>query len=510
MTLTQPEAAARQLPPAERWADPALLDPVRTPSRQATFASCGPNFMCTIFGRDNLETSEDTYELDKELAYGTVLTLAPLQGTRDQWINEEEIGKTHHEFRTIFFEGQPVPQGTIDIMRKLMAERGEPDADTMIHYDTYDATPLYIRLIGKIIDKYGDELLARTYIDKDGIEQTVLHSVELAMGWVVGKLNLRDDHLMAYKRSNTLSMQNHVWKDSRTSYMFSDGTLPDHDKGIVSAELQGYSYDALLVGARLFPHRRSEFLKLAKEVQQSTIQKLWMPDKQYFAQGLGVHQSGEEKIIDTITSNGALLADSNILLNLPRRLRTMFINGIERIVMGPELFVPGAGIRCRGVSHAGLLPYVDYHGSYAVWPKESSDIARGLQMHGRMHSAIQIRRAIKTCFEQSDDFYELTYVDIDPDSTCYYNPDDAVAKFMTPDMPENERLPRPEKDQAWSRSAAILTVFALDQMLHPKFAFRRAVQSTLALRRESQRLARTSLTQLLTGVQMALGRTRIK
>jgi glycogen debranching enzyme len=108
-------------------------------------------------------------------------------------------------------------------------------------------------------------------------------------------------------------IENQVWKDSRTAYIFSDGTLPNHDRQIVSTELQGYVYDALLYAAQIFTDKANTYTQLAGQVQQATLQKLWMPHAQFFAQGLGTDQTGQERQIDTLASNGALLLDSALL-----------------------------------------------------------------------------------------------------------------------------------------------------------------------------------------------------
>src|SRR4029078_5798621 len=102
----------------------------------------------------------------------------------------------------------------------------------------------------------------------------------------------RPDHLLAYRRSNPLGLENQVWKDSRTSYLFGDGTLPDFDAGIVSTERQGYAYDALMFAATLATDGGELSRRLAKKVQRSTLKKLWMGDGQRLCPALGVALHG--------------------------------------------------------------------------------------------------------------------------------------------------------------------------------------------------------------------------
>lgn len=421
------------------------------------FASDGPNFRHAVFGRDSIEVAEDILEYDQALARDIILTLARLQGTKYNADSEEEPGKIHHEYRSAQFAGRAVPAESLAVMRQLQAKKwGKADTDTMLYYGAYDATPLYIRLVGQYAASYGDDVLGLAYHDKNGRAQTVLDSLRTATDWLTGKLALREDRLLAYRRSNPEGIKNQAWKDSSSAYLFGDGSMPDHDRGIVSAEIQGYVYDALEIAGRFFPERAGELRGLAAAVQRSTVSKLWMPNQQFFAQGLGIHASGKERPLDTLTSNGALLLDSQLLDNLSEH--DAYVDALERMIMSEDFLTP-AGVRCRAVRHARLLPYVDYHGSYAVWAKETADIARGLEHHGRTRSAARLRRALLDSFRAAGDCYELFYVELD--NTVYYDPAQAVAHFSSNTM--GEPLPIPEPGQAWSISAAIASAHVVPE-----------------------------------------------
>lgn len=468
-------AERQQLLTGIRYANTALLNQVRAPAPWGVFASIGPNFRHAVFGRDSIELAEDIYKHDQTLAHDIIVIIARLQGTNFNEYTEEEPGKIHHEYRTTHFADEPIPENSLGIMRKLQEKWGDPAHDRLLYYGAYDATPLYIRLVQEYTDEYGNGILRETYVNKDGATQTILDSLRLATEWLVGKLRLREDRLLAYRRSNPRGIENQVWKDSVTAYMFSDGKLPDHNREIVSAELQGYTYDALIYAARVFPDKASDYQQLANQVQHSTIEKLWMPQWQYFAQGLGIHPSGEERQIDTLTSNGALLLDSKLIEDLPEWARTMYVDGIEKHIASPDFLTP-AGVRCRALRHANLLPYTDYHGSHAVWAKETSDIARGLTRFGRTSLAGALHKSILRSFRMSREFYELFYVDTD--GTVYYDQARAIARFSSDTM--GEPLPVPEPGQAWSISAAILSSHALSQTLAKKFPVQHTIQQALA------------------------------
>ncbi len=438
------------------YADMALLDCVLAAENMGVYASTGPNFSYALFGRDSIAVGEKIYKHDRLLAQRIILGLATQQGTANNPEDNEEIGKIHHEFRSATFGGIEVPQDCVTRMHDLLKERGRPTGETMRTYESADATPLFIRFVKKFTDEYGDDFLDQSFINKDGVPSTIRESVGLATNWLTNKLLERDDRLLWYKRTNPGSIENQVWKDSRTSHMFSDGTLPDFEHQVVSTELQGYSYDALKAAAHFFPEHADGYNALADEVQRSTLEKLWMPEEQFFAQGLATHQSGEERQLDTLASEGGLLLDSQMLKDLPDWARDMYVNGVVDKIMGAE-FLTSVGIRCRAVRHANLLPYVDYHGSYAVWTKETSEIARGLENFGKIAEAQILHKAILDSPRTTGEFFELTYVDLD--GTVYYWPQEGVARFSSKD--KGEPLPVPEKDQAWTRAAAILSAFIL-------------------------------------------------
>jgi glycogen debranching enzyme len=231
----------------------AQLAKVRAPEGWGVFASIGPNFQHAVFGRDSIEVAEDILPYDQALARDIILALARLQGTSYDADSEEEPGKIHHEYRSAQFAGQAIPAESLAIMRRLQAKKwSDASKDIMLYYGAYDATPLYIRLVQQYTAAYGDDILDHVYRNKDGRQQTIRGSLWAATSWLVSKLYAREDRLLAYRRTNPQGIANQVWKDSHIAYLFSDGTMPDCDKGIVSTELQGYAYDALLYAAQIF------------------------------------------------------------------------------------------------------------------------------------------------------------------------------------------------------------------------------------------------------------------
>lgn len=444
----------RRLP----FADRSFLSIVRAPGGWGVFASAGPNFQHAIFGRDSIETAADLCKYDQHLARDVILALARLQGVDRNEQSEEEPGKIHHEYRAHDFGGMDIPPKSLEIMRHLQSVWGTAEGDTMLYYGAFDATPLYVRLVERYCRQYGDAILDEVYTDRAGQEKTVRHSILLAADWVSDKVRQRDDHLLAYKRLNPHGLENQVWKDSRTSYLFADGTMPDLDGGIVSVELQGYAYDALQYAAHLTnsEQKREEYTILSKDIQRSTIERLWMPEAHFFAQGLGIDQTGQERQIDTLTSNAGLLLDSHLLTDLSEDDMRRYAEGVVATIMGPE-FRTAAGIRCRAVRHAHIPGYADYHGSYAVWPKETFDIAEGLEHLGYAQEARELYKDIVHTVQKSGEFYEFYYVDAD--GTVWHDANTAMLHFA--ERADGNHLPTPEPGQAWTIAAAIASSYKL-------------------------------------------------
>lgn len=458
MWLTSPVSKRQQLVAKAPFSDPQFLDIVRAPNGWGVFASAGPNFRHAIFGRDSIETAADLCAYSRELTHDVIVILARLQGVSHNSQSEEEPGKIHHEYRALNFDGLEVSQQSLDILHHLQSVWGAAGDGTMLYYGSYDSTPLFVRLVERYVQHYGDSILDESYTDRAGAEQTIRHSVILAAEWVAGKVLQREDHLLAYKRLNPQGLENQVWKDSRTSYLFADGSMPNLDAGIVSVELQGYAYDALRYAATLSDEKRQEFSILADDIRLGTIEKLWMPEERFFAQGLGIDQNGQERQIDTLTSNAGLLLDSRLLTDLSEDDMRRYTEGIVAAIMGPE-FRTAAGIRCRAARHAGIPGFADYHGTYAVWPKETFDIAEGLERLGFAEQAAELYGDIVQAVQKSGEFYEFYYVDTD--GTVWYDANTAMLHFV--ERSNGNHLPTPEPGQAWTIAAAIASSYKLSQ-----------------------------------------------
>jgi glycogen debranching enzyme len=419
------------------------------------YASMGPNFAYAIFGRDSLEVAKHLLISHKQLVRNIIFTLARLQGVKDDTISEEEPGKIHHEYRSRIFDREPISEESLSVMHRLQHWWGAIGADELVYYGSFDATPMYIKLVCEYTDIYGKDILNETYIARDGHSKTIRDCLRAATNWLTKKISESSGHLLEYKRINPKGILNQVWKDSNTSYLHTNGNVANAEKGIASVELQAYAYDALmLIAEHEAPEIAKDHRSIAKKLQQATLEELWMSDKAFFAQGLDRNKAGETRQIKTLTSNVGLLLQSRILLDLPTQTRKLYVESIVRTICGPE-FVTVAGIRCRALKHKAMPGYVDYHGTDAVWPKETFDIARGLTMHDCILNSVAA----------AGDFYELFYVE--DNGETWFDHEKSVEYFSHKSPTHHFSIPEP--GQAWVISAFIHIVLnSKDDLNDPK------------------------------------------
>ena len=415
------------------------------------YASLGIHFDYAVFGRDSLQVAEDLLGTHKNLVEKIIITAAQLQGVKNDSRSEEEPGKIHHEFRAKVFDGQLVPEVSQNIMQNLQKIWGDERSETLCYYGSYDATPLFIRLLGNYTERYGAEFLDHIYQSKLG-HRRIKDALRSALEWLVAKVQASDWKLLEYKRLNLDSgIGNQAWKDSGTSYLHSNGEVANYDGGIASIELQGLAYDALKVGANLVANdevEKTKWLKMAQDIQTQTIGRLWLEDQQYFGQGLDRAPDGQARVIDTLTSNPAAMLDSGLLADLQTSDRQKYVDAIINAVTSREFMTP-AGVRCRALKHKQMPGFVDYHGSYTVWPKETYSIAKGLRRHNKPELAKTLEDALVDSVIKAGEFYEFFYVN--DDNHVWYNRSEAINHLKSIGLGEN--LAVPESGQAWTISA---------------------------------------------------------
>ena len=432
--------------PPSAFAD---LEKVRASDGRGLYGSAGDLYADAIFGRDSIECADDLLHLRADLAREVILCLARLQGTVDAPVgrhsNEEEVGKIHHEHRSLYVGGRRISKRSQQLLELLSSMWGG-DGQTLTYYGSADATPLYVRLVCRYCDLYGEELLEQTLVDRSGRTVSLCDSVLAALGWIVAKIERSDLGLLEYVRRNV--PHGHpfqAWKDSGTGYIHRDGTIADYTQPVAIVEIQGYAYDALTGAARLLG--RGEWADLAQSLRRQTLRHLWMEADGYFAMGTDRDRNGGPRQIDSIASNGALLLDSTLFDGLPDA--QLYVEGITRRISAPE-FVTDVGIRCRSVAEDGLVDFQDYHGSWTNWQKDGYKVARGLARQGFRRLARQLEIRLLNGVNVAGANVEFLYVS--PDGRVHYDfRDSSVGDHPQPILGTN----RPEPVQAWTVTAMI-------------------------------------------------------
>jgi len=426
----------------------ADLGRLRAPGR-GLFGSGGLLFSDAVFGRDSVAAAESLLYLYPDISREVIFTLASLQGVVEAPIgphsNEEEPGKMHHEHRSLFVGSRRISPSSEKVLREL-AGRWGGDETSVTYYGCVDTTPLYARLVANYCAAYGESILATTVIRRDGATVTIRESMIAAMDWITHKMDVSDLGLIEFLRRNPDGIPYQVWKDSGTSYIHSDGTLANWDAPIAATEVQAYAYDALLGAAELLG--RPDWSERAVALRRRMLDLLWMPSEDYFAMGIDRDNGGHPRLIESIASNGALALGTRLLDGFPDAAD--YAAGLVRRICSPE-FVTAVGIRCRSVNEHDLVAFQDYHGAWAVWPKETFEVARGLKRQGLDRLARQLANRLLNAVNVAGANIEFLYVS--PEGRVMY---DFQERDLRTDEPQQILgTNQPEAPQAWTVTGAL-------------------------------------------------------
>jgi glycogen debranching enzyme len=417
------------------------------------FASANVRYGEAIFGRDSLEVAEDILDFKPKVVEEILVTLAHLQGTVYKVLNEEEPGKIHHEYRAMVMDGRPISPHGQKILKHLVGKWGGEN-ERLVYYGSVDATPLFVRLVGRYCQQYGADLLERSIERLDGTHVTLRQSVMGAIGWIESTLQSSPWGLVTFCRTNPIGHKYQAWKDSNSSYLHLNGLAANYQRPIASLEVQGYAYDALLGASELGLSLTQDELvirrwaMLAKQLQSRVVELFWMHDQHFWAQAIDEDVFGQPRQVATLTSNAGLLLESRLLDTLPLEAQREYVIGTVTMLCSDD-FVTEVGVRCRAWQHHGLINFADYHGSLTVWPKETYDIAKGLRRQGLEHLAEQLERRILNGIGLSGSCYELWYVD--GKGRVVYDPTNQEPKNAEVILGTN----LPESMQSWTISAAL-------------------------------------------------------
>lgn len=440
-----------------------LITPLVAPEGRGFFTCLGPMFRSAIFGRDSIKMAEDmlplgnrnlaTGELNEfgQLSYRVILTLAELQGVRDDPVYSEEApGKIHHEYRHRKFSSDPNVQNIITMLRESKQWMPpESDTDVLCYYGSVDATPLYIRLVRDFVARFGGEVLSDVVLDKNGNQKTIAQSVSQAADYLYDEIGRCPSGLLEWRRTNAQGLVSQTWKDSPDGFLHLDGSRANYEGGVAAVDVQAYTFDALRAAGEMLPrhHHSADWIHRADDLRQRTLFKLWLPGKGYVAQGLDYDDNGQSRQIATMTSDAAMLLGSGML---DASLGYLMAREVERQINSSEFQTP-VGVRLRALGHTALEKYLCYHGSRVCWDKETGDVIKSFESQG-LRADHMSEAIIHGCIE-SGDCYEFRKVDEDGMPRYHYGSEGAaMADFEDGDAHD------PQSWQGWSVTAFIRAV----------------------------------------------------
>ncbi len=324
-----------------------MFDP-RHPAR-VVVAAGAPWFMA-LFGRDALLTSLMLLPLDRDLALGSLQSLAALQGGAVDPASEEEPGRIPHETR--FGPGAALALGGGNV-----------------YYGTADATPLFVVLLGEL-HRFGAD-----WADV----QALLPHADRALDWAERFGDRDGDGFVEYGRATARGLANQGWKDSFDGVNFADGSLAEPP--IALCEVQGYVYAALLARAAIADSEGDaatarRCTDRAARLKAAFNEEFWLPGPGWFAVGL----DKDKRPIDALTSNVGHCLWSGIVDEDKAAI-------LAEHLLSERMFT-GWGVRTLA-SDMGAYNPMSYHNG-SVWPHDSTLVTAGLMRYGFVDQAQRI------------------------------------------------------------------------------------------------------------------------
>lgn len=398
-----------------------------------------------VFGRDSLRVAIDLISSYPELARSTTLRLAQLQGVTYNTEREEEPGRILHEAR--------------DKDDKRAQQISEQLGWEWPYYGSVDATPEFVRTLAAYCRRTEEnyKFLSTRYTDRAGQERDMAYALDMALEWILNRLDSNNEGLLEYKSVLPRGIENQVWKDSPDAYHHADGTMANHNQGIASIEVQVTTYDALLDAAELYERMYGDneqaetFRQRAAQLKRAIFDLFWTEDKDgYFVLGTDRDDDGNLRQLKVRTSNMGHVLNSRLLEgDDPELLHKR--EAVIRHILSPEM-LNISGIRTLANDEIRFRPGAYHNGS--VWLWDTHHIAKGLRRHGHADAANELDRRMLHVVEVTKLFPE--YVRGGNDLLPRINEhtivvwDESMQREMTVEQP-------PQEVQAWT-VAAILAI----------------------------------------------------
>lgn len=411
-----------------------------------------------VFGRDSLRVAIDLLSSYPELARSTVIKLAELQGTEFNTEREEEPGKILHEARS----------HEDAVAQKLTMNRGWG----WPYYGSVDATPEFIRTLTAYcrLSEENYKFLSYTYMDKNGQRRSIAYALDMALEWILQKLDSNEESLLEYKSflprgnyPNPRGIENQVWKDSPDAYHHEDGTLANHDQGIASIEVQVTTYDALLDAAELYERMYDDkkqaevFRSKAQKLKKSILKHFWTNDKGgYFVLGTDRDIKGNLRQLKIRTSNMGHTLNSRLLEGSSSEI-VKKREAVVKQLLSPEM-LNISGIRTLAADEVRFRPGAYHNGS--VWLWDTHHIAKGFRRHAYHDIANELDRRMLHVVETTKIFPEY----VRGDDWILPRVNEYTITVWDEEMRRENYIEQPPQEvQAWTVAAILATKRRIDR-----------------------------------------------
>jgi glycogen debranching enzyme len=325
-----------------------------TEENGSLYPYAGIPWFCTPFGRDGLITALQTIWFNADISRGVLEFLADHQADQINVGQDAEPGKILHEIRL----GEMTNTGELPFSQ---------------YYGSADATPLFIVLCGKYLQRSADISFARK----------MWPHVERALAWI-DRFGDRDgDGFVEYARNTPQGIENQAWKDSFDSVFHQNGTLAQPP--IAVCEVQAYVFAAkkeaaFIAGQLGFDDLARDLSRQADNLQQQFEQVFWDPALPGYV--LALDHNKEPCRVRASNMGHCLFAG----IASPQHAR------IVADLLMEERFFSGWGVRTLAHGEPRYNPMSYHNGS--IWPHDNALIAGGLARYGFKRECARVLKAM--------------------------------------------------------------------------------------------------------------------